>query len=93
MKIEAIPPQKKVIPITKLVLATVITTITGAEPTMKTDRDMSVFVYEYSDDIVSAIAAYSMNQALPIQDFERTYFRLRNLMYQTKPSMEGRHHG
>ena len=104
-KVSKLPPMADVpqdattpneIPITKVLIAGLLTTITNVDPIMKIDKTLSVFSYPYSEEIVRILAAYSMDLPIQIhpQKFERTYFRLRNLMYQSRPvrspSAEGR---
>lgn len=65
--------------------AYVVTTITGCEPTLIPDRHNPSFVifrYPNSPEVRAALEAYTMNNAVPVRDFERTFLRLRNAMYQ-----------
>lgn len=84
-KLKVIPPQKN-ISVTKLIIATYVTTVTNVEPEMTVDRDLSVFLFPNTQVVRDAIAGYSMNLSIPVQDFERVYLRLRTLMYAVRPA-------
>ncbi len=85
-KISAIPP-KDTLDVSKLFESASVTTTSRVEPKIVPDpNNSSFYLFQYPNvpSVRSALEDYTLNRAINIRDFERTFMRLRNLLHQAR---------